>query len=92
MQIINLLENEVVQALETFKPEAIIIAAGFDAHAEDDMSGLCYSTGLYRELGRKIRQWETRFCPGRLLSVLEGGYELTALAESVEAYLDGLCS
>ena len=91
-QIINLLENEVVQALETFKPEAIIIAAGFDAHAEDDMSGLCYSTGLYRELGRKIRQWETRFCPGRLLSVLEGGYELTALAESVEAYLDGLCS
>jgi acetoin utilization deacetylase AcuC-like enzyme len=91
-QILELLENEVEQAVGTFRPEAIIIAAGFDAHVADDMSGLCYSTGLYRELGKKIQQWELRYCPGRLLSVLEGGYELTALAESVEAYLDGLCS
>jgi len=89
-QVLDLLDGPVLERLERFEPEAIVVAAGFDGHIADDMSGLAYSTGVYREFAQRIKAWEQRFCPGRLLSILEGGYELTALAESVEAYLDGL--
>jgi len=89
-QVIALLDGPVLELLESFKPEAFIIAAGFDGHGEDDMSGLAYSTNLYRNIGSRIKQWEKQFCPGHVVSLLEGGYALTALAPSVEAYLDGL--
>ncbi len=89
-QVLPLLDGQISDKLAEFSPQALVIAAGFDAHRLDDMSGLMYTTELYRVLGRKIREWEQQFCPGRLLSMLEGGYELGALAESVEAYLEGL--
>jgi acetoin utilization deacetylase AcuC-like enzyme len=89
-QVIALLDGPIREILDDFAPEALVIAAGFDAHRSDDMSGLMYTTDLYRILGRRIRQWEQQFCPGRLLSMLEGGYELESLADSVEAYLEGL--
>ena len=89
-QVLSLLDGRIEEKLAEFAPQALVIAAGFDAHGLDDMSGLMYTTELYRALGRKIRQWEQRFCPGRRLSMLEGGYALDALADSVEAYLEGL--
>ena len=88
--VLQLLETSVTEALERWKPEALIVAAGFDAHIQDTMSGLSYSTDLYRQIGLQIRRWSERYCPGRLLSILEGGYELESLADSVEAYVSGL--
>lgn len=88
--VLELFHGRIEEILQEFKPQAILVAAGFDAHCRDDMSGLMYTTGLYQEMGRCIKKWEQRFCPGRLLSILEGGYELTSLAKSVEAYLTGL--
>jgi len=85
-----LLAEPVQILLDDFQPQAIIIAAGFDAHKRDDMSGLNYSTELYEQLGRKVKAWERTFCPGSLLSILEGGYDLESLADSVKAYLAGL--
>ncbi|OQX19747.1 MAG: hypothetical protein BWK76_03675 [Desulfobulbaceae bacterium A2] len=90
--------NEVMQAIDrlvepaitAFAPEAIIVAAGFDGHVLDDMSGLVYPTELYEELGKRMTQWARRFCHGRLLTLLEGGYHLEALAAGVEAYLTGI--
>lgn len=90
VQVLDLLDGPIQTILNDFAPQALIIAAGFDAHSSDDMSGLNYSTNLYKELGLRIKSWEQQFCPGSLLSILEGGYELESLADSVEAYLAGL--
>jgi len=89
-QVLSLIDGPVQAILAEFQPQALVIAAGFDAHKNDDMSGLNYSTECYHALGRRIRAWERRFCPGALLSILEGGYELESLADSVQAYLTGL--
>ena len=88
--VVKLLEGRIAEALERWQPEALIVAAGFDAHEQDTMSGLSYSTALYRHLGLQIRNWSEQYCPGRLLSILEGGYDLESLAASVEAYVQGL--
>ncbi len=82
--------RKVVPLVEKFRPRAIIIAAGFDGHRQDDMSGLQYSTDLYRFLGEHIRYLAERFCGGRVLSILEGGYHLPSLAAGVLAYVGGL--
>ncbi len=89
-QVLELLDEPVQGILDGFRPEAIVVAAGFDAHRQDDMSGLNYSTELYRLLGRRVKAWERTFCPGSLLSILEGGYDMESLADSVEAYLIGI--
>jgi acetoin utilization deacetylase AcuC-like enzyme len=63
---------------------------GFDAHVMDDMSGLAYTTKLYGYLGTFMAFWAERYCKGKVLSILEGGYHPDALPASVEAYLAGL--
>lgn len=89
-QVLELMDGHIQDAIDDFQPQAIIIAAGFDAHQRDDMSGLNYSTGLYQQLAQRIKGWERTCCPGALLSILEGGYEMESLADSAEAYLTGL--
>jgi acetoin utilization deacetylase AcuC-like enzyme len=84
------LENIILPQIIQFQPEAIIIAAGFDAHVKDYMSGLHYSTELYRTFGETVKGWADRFTGGKIISILEGGYELSVLGESVTAYIDGL--
>jgi acetoin utilization deacetylase AcuC-like enzyme len=86
----NILEKVIPQKLDEWQPEAIIIAAGFDAHKADDMSGLQYSTELYYIIGREIKSWADRFTNGKILSILEGGYELSVLGDSVVAYVRGI--
>ena len=90
-EVVAALDDAVEPAVSLFRPEAIIVSAGFDGHHCDDMSSLSYTTGLFRLLGERIGQWgrEDR-CEGRVLSILEGGYERLSLSESVEAYLKGL--
>lgn len=89
-QVIHLLENVIPEKLADWKPDAIIIAAGFDAHIDDYMSGLHFSTDLYYTIGRQIKAWADMYTDGKILSILEGGYELSVLGESVEAYIRGL--
>jgi acetoin utilization deacetylase AcuC-like enzyme len=88
--VLNVLKGSVKKAVEKFEPEAIIVAAGFDAHVMDDMSGLAYTTKLYGHLGIFMAFLAERYCKGKVLSILEGGYHLEALPASVEAYLAGL--
>lgn len=89
-KVLEALDGRVSGKLAEFRPEALVIAAGFDAHRLDDMSGLNYSTDLYRLLGVRIRRWAELYAAGRVVSILEGGYHLQSLAESVESYLSGL--
>jgi acetoin utilization deacetylase AcuC-like enzyme len=78
------------QFLEDFRPDALIIGAGFDAHRDDDMSGLAFSIDLYRQLGVFVQELATDLTGGRFISILEGGYNLQKLGGCVEAYLLGL--
>lgn len=82
--------EQVEPALEQFRPDAFIIAAGFDGHKLDAHSGLHFSTSLYGSLGRSIASLAENLCNGRVVSILEGGYHLPSLASSVEEYCRGL--
>jgi acetoin utilization deacetylase AcuC-like enzyme len=84
------ISNKIDAAVAGFQPDAMIAAAGFDGHRSDDMSGLAYSTELYGQLAAVLAAWAKRYCHGRFLSLLEGGYHLEALAASVETYLVAL--
>lgn len=88
--VFSALTNKIGPALADFMPEAIIVAAGFDGHVLDDMSDLAYSSEIYQQLGKTIASWARRYCHGKVLSILEGGYHLESLAECVELYLVGL--
>ncbi len=88
--VLHALQEKIVPALEDFHPEALIVSAGFDGHQLDDMSGLSYSTEIYEQLGEAITAISSSHCKGRVISILEGGYHLEALAESVVRYLNGL--
>jgi acetoin utilization deacetylase AcuC-like enzyme len=82
--------RQIEPALAAFQPEAMLIAAGFDGHRLDDMSGLAYSTELYGWLGARLNDLARRHCQGRLVSILEGGYHLESLGASVVEYCAGL--
>lgn len=88
-QVVRLLPK-IRNFLEDFRPDALIIGAGFDAHRDDDMSGLAFTVDLYRQLGAFVKELATDLTAGRLISILEGGYNLQKLGGCVEAYLLGL--
>jgi acetoin utilization deacetylase AcuC-like enzyme len=74
-------------ALEAFAPELIVVSAGFDAHREDDMGNLGWVESDYAWLTEQILAQAKRSAQGRVVSVLEGGYALSALARSAAAHL-----
>jgi acetoin utilization deacetylase AcuC-like enzyme len=80
-------ENVLVPAADKFCPEFIIISAGFDAHIEDPLAGMALTEGGYTQLTNIVAGVARKYCHGRILSCLEGGYNLTALAASVEQHL-----
>jgi len=84
--------RQIEPVLANFQPEAMLIAAGFDGHRLDDMSGLAYSTELFGWLGAKLADFARDLCGGRVVSVLEGGYHLPSLGASVGQYCSGLLS
>ena len=80
-------EGAWLPALEAFAPQLIFISAGFDAHRADDMGGLRFVEDDYAWLTREIAGVADRHCGGRIVSCLEGGYNLFHLARSVEAHV-----
>lgn len=77
-------------ALEGFQPELLLISAGFDAHWEDDMSMLRLVDGDYAWVTEQLKRIAAKYCHGRIVSVLEGGYELHALGRSAMAHIKSL--
>ena len=77
-------------ALERFRPELILVSAGFDAHREDDMSHLRWTDQDYAWISGQLVAVAARTCGGRLVSSLEGGYCVEALARSVGHHVDAL--
>jgi acetoin utilization deacetylase AcuC-like enzyme len=80
-------ESHWLPALNRFQPQAIYISAGFDAHREDDMASLGLIETDYVWVTQQIRDVAEQHASGRIISVLEGGYNLDALGRSVTAHL-----
>ena len=77
-------------ALDRFRPGAILISAGFDAHRADPLAGMSLPEAGYAGMTGVVREAAEAHCRGRVVSLLEGGYDLQALAASVEAHLRAL--
>ncbi|MCC6658536.1 MAG: histone deacetylase family protein, partial [Rhodocyclaceae bacterium] len=77
-------------ALRAFAPEAIFISAGFDAHYEDDMASLGLVEADYAWVTRELKAVAAESAQGRIVSMLEGGYALSALARSVTTHIKAL--
>jgi len=73
-----------------FKPDLIIISAGFDSHRDDPLGQLLLTDQDFVELTRAVKQWARESCNGRLVSCLEGGYNLETLGETVRAHVSEL--
>ncbi|MCD6161416.1 MAG: histone deacetylase [candidate division Zixibacteria bacterium] len=80
----------ILPALEKFKPNLIMISAGFDAHTDDPLAGIKLSTEFYSEMTRMLVEAAAKYCQGGIVSVFEGGYNLKVLAESVMIHLKEL--
>ena len=76
--------------LDEFKPQMIFVSAGFDAHREDDLGNMGLVEDDYAWLTEQIRAVAKRHAKGRIVSSLEGGYNLSALGRSVVAHVRAL--
>jgi acetoin utilization deacetylase AcuC-like enzyme len=89
-EIRAMIEAMWLPALERFKPEMIFISAGFDAHREDDLGQLGLVEADYEWMTLRVMDVAKRHAQGRIVSCLEGGYHLPALARSVGVHLQAL--
>ncbi|MDP2742810.1 MAG: histone deacetylase family protein [Hydrogenophaga sp.] len=87
MEVRELIEMMWMPRLDAHKPEMIFISAGFDAHREDDMAQMGLVENDYAWMTQRLMDVAQRHAKGRIVSCLEGGYSLSALARSVEAHL-----
>ena len=74
-------------ALERFQPEFIFISAGFDAHRDDDMASMRLVEADYAWVTEELKRIAAKYAQSRIVSVLEGGYELHALGRSAMAHI-----
>ena len=80
----------VLKRLKEFKPEFILMSAGFDAHKLDPLCQLNLESKDYYEITRRALETTKDFCNGKVVSILEGGYDLNALAESANEHVNAL--
>ena len=82
--------NALEESADRIKPELVLLSTGFDAHRDDPIGSLGLETEDFAVLTREVLQVAKVHAGGRVVSCLEGGYDLDALAESVEAHLTEL--
>ncbi len=87
MDVRELIEMMWIPRLEDFKPQMIFISAGFDAHRDDDLGQLALNENDFAWITGRVRDIAKRHAHGRIVSMLEGGYHLDALARSVESHV-----
>jgi acetoin utilization deacetylase AcuC-like enzyme len=83
-------EERILPAVRDFKPSFILVSAGFDAHRDDPLAYIMITTECFGWMTRQIMDVARSCCEGRVVSVLEGGYELDALADSAQAHVEAL--
>jgi acetoin utilization deacetylase AcuC-like enzyme len=85
-------DEVIVPELRRFRPELIIVSAGFDAYRDDPLAGMSVSVDGYRRMALAARAVADEVCAGRLVGVLEGGYDLDGLAGCAGAFFDVLAA
>lgn len=83
--------EKLLPALALFKPECVIISAGFDAHLSDPLADMRVSTAMYGWMTERLLEVADLYAGGRLISVLEGGYDLQGLGQCVREHVGALC-
>ena len=82
--------RDLLPAIEAFAPDLLLVSAGFDAHASDPLAQMRLHADDYAWLTRELVALARRHCGGRIVSTLEGGYDLAALAECAVAHVEAL--
>jgi len=90
LEILEAFEREVVPSIEAFRPELIFLSAGFDAHRDDPIADLECTEDAYVHMTRRVLELADRYCEGRVVSVLEGGYNTESLVASAIAHIKTL--
>ena len=88
-EYLNAFEH-VLKKLEKFKPEFVLISAGFDAHENDPLAQFNLKTEDYYHITKRILETSKKYCHGKVVSILEGGYDLKALQDSSKRHVDAL--
>lgn len=86
----EIFQERIITAIENYAPQLLLVSAGFDAHAQDPLAGLAFTDETYAWLGTTLKELSNKYSGGKMLSVLEGGYNLDVLPGSVFAYLEGI--
>ena len=89
-EFIRIFDNKILQKIEKFKPEIIIISAGFDAHKRDPLSQINLESEHFHTITKKIVEISNNHSQGKIISFLEGGYDLVGLSESFKYHIMGL--
>jgi acetoin utilization deacetylase AcuC-like enzyme len=89
-EILRLFNKELSVAVSAFQPDFILISAGFDAHRDDPLASLQVTDDGFSEMTHIVKGLAETYCGGRVVSCLEGGYDLAALARSVGRHLEVL--
>ena len=89
-QYLRAVEDEIVRIIDDYRPNAILLSSGFDAHRRDPLGGMNVSEHAYGEITRRIVEAAERHAAGRVLSLLEGGYDMEGLAASVDEHVRAL--
>tara|TARA_Y100001958_G_C21213887_1_gene539386 strand:- start:605 stop:1534 length:930 start_codon:yes stop_codon:yes gene_type:complete len=89
-EFFEIFENKVIKPIDKFKPEVILISSGFDAHIRDPLANINLTSKDFFYITKKILEIANIHSKGRVISFLEGGYDLTALSESVVEHLKAL--
>ena len=82
--------EHVLNKLKEFKPEFLLFSAGFDAHIDDPLAQLRLGSNDFYEITKRTLEISNSFCNGKVVSILEGGYDLNALAESANEHVNAL--
>ena len=85
-------ERDWLPAIDRHRPDLVLVSAGFDAHRDDPLGGLCLKDEDFAWVTGLLRDAAQRYCGGRLVSTLEGGYNLDALGRCALAHLDTLAA
>ncbi len=83
----RMFENALGDIHRNFKPDLIIISAGFDAHLTDPLGQLLLEDADFMQMTRTVKQWADEVCSGRIVSCLEGGYNLETLGATVKNHV-----
>ncbi|HET7712409.1 MAG TPA: histone deacetylase [Thermoanaerobaculia bacterium] len=86
-EYLTAVEEVIVRTIDDYQPDAILLSSGFDAHRRDPLGGMRVTEGAYGELTRRLVEAAERHSEGRLLSLLEGGYDMEGLAASAAEHV-----